>query len=73
MNRRNTRKPDMELSLCSSCASHYYNNNHYWIERVNLHQYVYEECSICKSRYGYDYKIWDINKNRTIAKEVHYG
>lgn len=69
------KKPDIELTLCSNCASFYYTNKNYWIERVNTSQKVLDSCMICKKKNGYDFNIWKTNKslfrNRIIAKEVH--
>lgn len=58
MNKKHRRKPDMELSLCSGCASVYYDSKKYWIERTSMNQRVCDECSICRRRPAYDFKIW---------------
>ena len=69
------KKPDMEITLCSGCASFYYDNKNYWIERINKRQKILDECMICRNKHGYDFKIWKLNKTncqvRTIAKEAH--
>ena len=36
--------PDLELSLCSKCASVYYNDKSYFIERADYTQTIFEEC-----------------------------
>lgn len=38
--------PDLELSLCSKCASVYYNDKSYFIERADYSQTIFEECKI---------------------------
>ena len=50
--------PDLELSLCSKCASVYYNDKKYHIERADQTQIVYEECMMCKNPHGFDFNIW---------------
>lgn len=61
-----TTLPTMELTLCSKCASHYYYNKNYWIDRSDLNQQIYEECMICHNPHGFDFKIWDLS---TMRKE----
>ena len=69
------KKPDMEITLCPGCASFYYDNKNYWIERINTTQKALDECMICRNRNGYDFRIWKLKKPycpvRTIAKEAH--
>ena len=51
--------PDLELSLCSKCASVYYNDKSYFIERADVNQTVYEECMMCRNPHGFDFNIWN--------------
>lgn len=44
--------PDLELSLCPKCASVYYNDRNYYIERTDYTQTIYEECMMCKNPHG---------------------
>lgn len=71
------RKPEMEMPLCSFCASFYYENKKYWIERSDSKQKKLDVCMICRNRHGYDFKIWNLHKRysskRIIDKEVHHG
>lgn len=50
--------PDIELSLCSKCASVYYNDKNYHIERADITQINYEECMMCRNPHGFDFNIW---------------
>ena len=50
--------PYMELCLCRRCASVYYNDPTYWIERAEDFQTELEVCDICQQYRGFDYSIW---------------
>lgn len=54
----NTKTPNLEICLCSKCASVYYNDKNYYIERADKNQVIYEECMMCKNPRGYDFNIW---------------
>ena len=66
------RTPDIEISLCSRCASVYYNDKNYLIKRKDFNQTIYEECMMCRNPHGYDFEIWKKElcelKNRTLAE-----
>lgn len=53
--------PTMELTLCGKCASNYYYDKNYWIERSDPNQHIYEECMICHNQHGFDFKIWNLS------------
>lgn len=64
--------PDLELSLCSKCASVYYNDKKYQIERADPTQFVYEECMMCKNPHGFDFNIW-VKPTLRCEKSHHCG
>lgn len=71
MNYKN-RIPDLELSLCSKCASVYYNDNRHFIERADLTQTIHEECMMCRNPHGYDFNIW-LKSTLQSEKSHHCG
>ena len=62
--------PDLELSLCSKCASVYYNDQEYFIERADYTQTIFEECMMCKNPHGLDFNIWV--KSTLQSKKTHH-
>lgn len=67
MNNRLAKESYLEITLCSKCASVYYNNPSCWIERSDPYQTIHEECTFCKNPHGYDFQIWN-NANVQIAR-----
>lgn len=67
---------EMELCLCSICASGYYNMPDRRIERVDMFQTDKDVCTLCNYRLGYDFYVWPIasvrigkkHSNRIIEK-----
>lgn len=64
--------PDLELSLCSKCASVYYNDKRYFIERADITKTKHEECMMCRNPHGFDFNIWDKSTLRS-DKSHHCG
>lgn len=64
--------PDLEISLCSKCASVYYNDKNYFIERSDITQSVFEECMMCRNTHGFDFNIW-IKATLRSEKSHHCG
>lgn len=64
--------PDLELSLCPKCASVYYNDRNYYIERTDYTQTIYEECMMCKNPHGLDFNIW-VKPTLRCEKSHHCG
>ena len=52
----------MEICLCSRCASQFYNSPNHYIKRVDPYQTVKEPCTYCNYRYGYDFLIFELEK-----------
>ena len=67
MNSRFTKGPDLEITLCPKCASVYYSDPSYWIERSDSFQTIHEECMLCKNPHGYNFRIWN-NTNVQTAR-----
>ena len=69
------RKPhpgEMELCLCSSCASTYYNMPDRRIKRVDMLQMDKDICTLCGYRRGYDFYVWpvsNVQKKRNV--QIH--
>lgn len=55
----------MEICLCSRCASQFYNSPKHLIKRADPFQTVKEPCTYCNYRYGYDFLIYDLEKEVT--------
>ena len=53
--------PYLELCLCHKCASMYFNDPSYWIEKSEPYQEITEVCDFCKSSNGIDYNIWKVS------------
>lgn len=47
----------IELTLCRSCASIYYNMSDRYIKRKDYEQTIKECCDICRVHMGFDYVI----------------
>ncbi len=58
----------MELCLCPSCASSFYNMKDRIIRRVDPMQTEKEACTMCSYRTGYDYYIFLAPKPRKKRK-----
>ena len=48
---------EMEMCLCGRCAEVFYQSPDYWIGRTDPIQVIKDECSLCRLRTGYDYRI----------------
>ena len=72
MRENNHRPPYLELCLCHRCASIYFNDPAYWIEKAEPYQDVTEPCDLCKRNHGIDYNIWKSSTVRTL-KSHHCG
>lgn len=48
---------EMELCLCPTCASQFYNSPNHFIRRVDPFQKYKDICTYCNYRYGFDYLI----------------
>ena len=57
-------KNSIELCLCPSCASAFYNIPSYKIIRKNYHQNNKDTCTYCNCRLGYDYIIFEKSNMR---------
>ena len=67
------RKPhdgEMEMCLCSRCASAFYEMNDHGIERVYAYQFEKEPCSICNYPYGYDFYVWPVSNIKTTKSHI---
>ena len=62
--------PDLELTLCSKCASIYYNDKRCFIQRADLTQIIHEDCMLCSNPHGFDFNIW--NKSTLRSEESHH-
>ena len=69
MNDFKNRSPYIELCLCRRCASVYYDDPTYWIERAEIFQDELHMCDICHQRYGLDYSFW--RKSSVRFKKSH--
>lgn len=58
-------KKEIEMCLCSRCASIFYASREYRIERCEVYQLIHEPCQICLNPYGYDFRINVRNPIRT--------
>lgn len=67
-----TRQPDLEVALCSKCASVFYDDTAYWIERADKCQIIHEECMFCKNPHGFDFLIWKKANVRGTNKAQFY-
>ena len=61
--------PTIEICLCSRCASVYYEDRDYVIERADLYQVELDECDLCRRPRGYDFLIWKLSSLR--SKKSH--
>ncbi|MBE6780481.1 MAG: hypothetical protein E7545_05835 [Ruminococcaceae bacterium] len=64
---------EIEICLCSRCASTFYSMPDHGIDRVYKYQFFLEPCIICKERCGYDFYVWQLQnirneKNRTFEE-----
>lgn len=66
-------KPDLEICLCSRCASVYYDSKNYHIERKSMYQDVLDPCDICKNPHGYDFLIWNLASVQNTNSHVCGG
>lgn len=77
MNDFKNRSPYIELCLCRRCASVYYDDPTYWIERAEIFQDELHMCDICHQRYGLDYSIGESQvrdlKNRIVEEVSENG
>lgn len=62
----------IELTLCSKCASVYFNDKDYFVRRADTAQTVYEECMMCRNPHGYDFFI-SCKSTMRIEKSHHCG
>lgn len=58
----------MEICLCPSCASSFYNMKDRVIRRVDPTQTEKERCTMCNYRTGYDYYIFPAPKSKNRKK-----
>ena len=58
---------EMEMCLCGHCANVFYQSPDYWIGRSDPIQVIKDECSLCRLRTGYDYRI---RKRAAICQRV---
>lgn len=58
---------EMQLCLCPTCASQFYNSPDHIIRRVNPLQTDKEDCTYCNVRKGVDYKI--IKKKKRLGDD----
>lgn len=49
---------EMELCLCPTCASQFYNSPEHVIRRSDPYQSIKDDCTYCQVRQGFDYRIW---------------
>ncbi len=78
--KRIPREGEMEMCLCSVCASTYYNMPDHGITRVNMYQIVKDKCTLCGYRMGYDFYVWPKHNVQkvgnsqfcTFVEEDHY-
>ena len=64
--------PYLELCLCYRCASIYFNDPNYWIEKSVPYQETTESCDFCKRSNGIDFKIWK-TENVRLPDSHHCG
>ena len=53
----------MVMCLCGNCASRYYEDSVARIVRANKKQKRLDQCNICGSNRGYDFVVFENNKN----------
>ena len=61
---------EIELCLCSNCAAAFYTMPDHGIERVYKYQFDREPCTICNSRYGYDFYVWQLPNVRNSNSHI---
>ncbi len=67
------RKPhpgEIELCLCSRCASAFYAMSDHGIERVHKFQFENEPCSICNHQIGYDFYVWPVSNVKGVKSHI---
>lgn len=64
---------NLEICLCSRCASIYYESKNHYIVRKSLYQDILEPCDICKNPRGYDFLIWDVSNMQNKKSHVCGG
>lgn len=66
-------RPDL-MSLCSYCASQFFNSGSCRIRRADPYQIEKESCIYCGYRKGYDYLIYPVTTDTdTAAKRTSAG
>ena len=66
-------KKAIEMCLCPTCASTFYNIPSYRIYRKNPYQCQKDVCTYCSSRLGYDFLISEmsnVRKPRCVANRT---
>lgn len=67
------RKPhdgEMEMCLCSRCASTFYEMPDHGIKRVYKFQFESEPCSICNCHQGYDFYVWPVSSVKNTKSHI---
>lgn len=60
--RKDLHENPMEMPLCAICAQDFYDSPWHRIYRVDPYQVIFDTCTRCHVRRGYDYKIYDYRK-----------
>lgn len=76
MTEKTVRESILEICLCPRCASVFYNDRAYWIERYDPNQVILEDCMLCARPHAYMFRILKKSsmqstanlQNRTLAK-----
>lgn len=55
--RQNRQPQGVDLCLCPSCLSHYYNDENYIVRRIDKYQEIKDTCMLCQIKTGFDYHI----------------
>lgn len=64
---------DLELCLCKRCADAFYRSPIYILIRIDPIQVIKDECSLCRIRRGYDYRVIQRkNQRNETGRRVAY-
>ncbi len=69
--RKDLHENPMEMPLCAICAQDFYESPWHRIYRVDPYQVIFDTCTRCHVRRGYDYRIFDYRKPVVKEENIH--